>query len=182
MRTYASRLSILSATLALMWVFGLSTFYLSLAVVYGRFTWYFLWPTLLLSVMTGIYLSQIVETLMKLKRASNTQVELHSGKLYFFVTVLEIPFVYFFEQILLSNTLSTLLSGCIWLPQILKNARYGNRNTPKLRHAILLQATISWLTIYIKFNATSIFNLQPQDGFSIFYFGLIVFQIWVMFI
>ena len=56
-RTYASRLSILSATLVLMWVFGLTTFYLSLALVYGNFTWYFLWPTILLTLMVSIYLS-----------------------------------------------------------------------------------------------------------------------------
>lgn len=55
-RTYGSRLSVLSATLALLWIQGLTTFYLTLALVYGNFTWYFLWPTLTLSVMSCLYL------------------------------------------------------------------------------------------------------------------------------
>lgn len=90
--------------------------------------------------------------------------------------------VYYFESIILSNTWTTILSGCIWFPQILKNARYGNRNTPKLRHAMFLQATISYLTVYLKLNATSIFNLKPQDSFVLFYVGLIALQIWLMFL
>lgn len=96
-------------------------------------------------------------------------------KVYFLVYLLVIPLVYFFEDVLLSNLWTTLLSGCIWFPQIIKNARCGNRNTPKMRHAILLQASISWLTIYLRVNATSVFNLKPQDNFVIFYVGLISF-------
>lgn len=81
--------------------------------------------------------------------------------------------VLYFEEIILSKTWTTLLSGCIWFAQIIKNAKYGNRNTPKLRHAMFIQSTISFLTIYIKFNANSIFKLKCQDNFAIFYFSLI---------
>jgi hypothetical protein len=47
---------------------------------------------------------------------------------------------------------------------------------------MFLQATISYLTVYIKLNATSIFNLKPQDSFVVFYVGLIALQIWLMFL
>jgi hypothetical protein len=183
-RTYGSRLSIVSATLSLFWIQGLTTFYLTLALVYGNFTWYFLWPTLMLSVMSCIYLQQIVATLLKLRMISDIDnyAQQNIFKLYFLVYLLVIPLVYYFEEVLMSNLWTTMLSGCIWFPQIIKNARHGNRNTPKMRHAMLMQASISWLTIYIKVNATSIFNLKPQDNFVIFYFSLISLQIWLMFI
>jgi hypothetical protein len=184
MRTYGSRLSILSATLSLLWIQGLTTFYLTLALVYGNFTWYFLWPTLLLSLMSCIYLQQIVATLLKMRMICNSDnfAQQYIFKLYFLVYMLVIPLVYYFEEILLSNLWTTLLSGCIWIPQILKNAAHGNRNTLKMRHAILMQASISWLTVYLKVNATSVFNLKPQDNFVIFYVSLISTQIWAMFI
>ena len=57
-RDYSSRLSILTNSLALIWIFGLAIFYLSLALVYGRFTWYFCWPSLILGAMAGIYMTQ----------------------------------------------------------------------------------------------------------------------------
>jgi hypothetical protein len=183
MRTYASKLSILSATLVQMWVIGLATFYLSLALVYDGFTWYFLWPTLLLSIMAGIYLQQIINTMLKLKSLSGEHAFAeHQLKLYFLLSLLVVPLVYFFDDVLLSNFWTTALSACIWLPQIIKNARYGQRNIPKMRHVLLLQASVSWLTVYIKFNATSIFNLKPQDSFGAFYTSLIGMQLWTMLI
>ena len=36
-RTYAEKLSILTNMLILVWILGLTTFYMSLALVYGRF-------------------------------------------------------------------------------------------------------------------------------------------------
>jgi hypothetical protein len=60
------------------------------------------------------------------------------------------------------------------------NARTASRNTPKFRHAILMQLTMSWLTIYVKFSATSIFKLKPCDPFVVCYVGLIAFQFWLM--
>lgn len=182
-RTYGSKLSIISASLSLMWVLGLSTFYLSLALVYGRFTWYFLWPTIILSLMASIYLCQIVVTQKQIQKFSDDmQSERSLIKLYALLSFIVLPVVYFFEEIILSNMLTTLLSGCIWFPQILKNARYGNRNIPKLRHVILLQTTISFLTIYIRLNATNIFKLKPQDNFVVFYLSLIMLQLSLMFI
>ena len=59
-RAYANRLSIFTNSMALIWIFGLAIFYLSLALVYGRFTWYFCWPSLILGAMSGIYLTQTV--------------------------------------------------------------------------------------------------------------------------
>ena len=117
-RTYASRLSILSATLVLMWVFGLTTFYLSLALVYGHFTSYFLWPTILLTLMASSYLSQIVQTLLKLKYYTDNLVQQYDiiFIVYSLLTLLVVPMVYYFETIILSNTLTTLLSGSIWFP------------------------------------------------------------------
>ena len=56
-RAYANRLSIFTNSMALIWIFGLAIFYLSLALVYGRFTWYFCWPSLILGAMSGIYLT-----------------------------------------------------------------------------------------------------------------------------
>jgi hypothetical protein len=78
-----------------------------------------------------------------------------------------------FNRILLINSVTFLLSGCIWFPQIIYNARNGIRNTQKMRHIIIVQVTISWLTIYVRVNATGVFNLQPQDTFAFFY-GLMV--------
>ena len=101
-----------------MWVIGLTTFYLSLALVYGHFTWYFLWPTILLALMTGIYLSQIVQTLLKLKMMTINLAQQQDSifKVYSLLTLLVVPMVYYFEAIVLSTTWTTLLSGCIWLP------------------------------------------------------------------
>jgi hypothetical protein len=118
-----------------MWILGLTTFYLSLALVYDSFTWYFLMPTLLLSLMAGIYLQQIVTALLKIKSITDNTEHL-TFKVYFLLTLLVLPLVYYFDTVILSNLWTTLLSGCIWFPQIFKNARFGNRNTPKMRHVI----------------------------------------------
>jgi len=59
-RTYANRLSMLTNIMALIWTLGLACFYLSLALVYGRFTYYFCLPTLLLGLISGIYLAHII--------------------------------------------------------------------------------------------------------------------------
>ena len=69
-RAYANRLSIFTNSMALIWIFGLAIFYLSLALVYGRFTWYFCWPSLILGAMSGIYLTQTVMVQFKAQKYS----------------------------------------------------------------------------------------------------------------
>jgi len=54
-RTYAERLSLTTNMLVLIWILGITTLYLSLALVYGRFTYYFCWPTLILGAIAGVY-------------------------------------------------------------------------------------------------------------------------------
>ena len=54
-RTYAERLSLTTNMLVLIWILGITTLYLSLALVYGRFTYYFCWPTLILGAISGVY-------------------------------------------------------------------------------------------------------------------------------
>lgn len=66
-RTYAEKLSILTNMLILVWILGLTTFYMSLALVYGRFTYYFCWPTLILGLITSVYQSHIVTVIREIQ-------------------------------------------------------------------------------------------------------------------
>jgi F0F1-type ATP synthase assembly protein I len=59
-RTYANNLSISSNMMALIWIMAEGIMYLSLAVVYGSFTWYFCIPMMLLGLIAGVYLTQIL--------------------------------------------------------------------------------------------------------------------------
>jgi len=54
-RTYAKRLSIPTNMLILIWLLGMTSFYLTLALTYGRFTILFCWPTIFLMVIGAIY-------------------------------------------------------------------------------------------------------------------------------
>jgi hypothetical protein len=54
-RTYARRLSVLSNMMILGWLLGLTSFYLSLALTYGRFTILFCWPTICLMLIGAVY-------------------------------------------------------------------------------------------------------------------------------
>jgi len=99
-----------------------------------------------------------------------------------FLTLISIGIIWHFNRIFLMNLATILLSGCIWFPQIVRNATYGTRNTPKFKHAILTQMTISWPTVYIRVNATGIFNLKPEDYFVVIYLLIIAFQFWLMFV
>ena len=77
------------------------------------------------------------------------------------MTVSAILMIWYFDRVILLNSLTTLLSGCIWFPQILHNAKNGIRNTQKMRHIVSVQLTVSWLTVYVRVNATGVFNLEP---------------------
>ena len=123
-RDYSNRLSIVTHSLALIWIFGLAIFYLSLALVYGRFTWYFCWPSLILGAMSGIYLTQQIIIQFKAKNFSRNEDDqrIKLAKLQLILTISSVLVIFGFNRIILSNSLTTLLSGCIWFPQILKNA------------------------------------------------------------
>ena len=67
--------------------------------------------------------------------------------------------IWYFDRLIVLNSVSTLVTGCIWFPQIVHNAKHGVRNTLKLRHVISVQVTISWLTLYMRMNSTGVFKL-----------------------
>ena len=117
-RAYANRLSIFTQSMALIWIFGLAIFYLSLALVYGRFTWYFCWPSLILGAMSGIYLTQTVMVQFKAQKYSRNEDEQNQklAKLQLILTVCSVLVIFGFNRIILNNTLTTILSGCIWFP------------------------------------------------------------------
>ena len=54
------------------------------------------------------------------------------------MTIGAIVVIWGFNRILLINSLTLILSGCLWFPQIIMNARNGVRNTPKLRHVVIV--------------------------------------------
>ena len=56
-RTYASRLSTKTFSMALIWILATAVLYLSLTLIYGNFTWYFVIPTVLLGLISGVYLA-----------------------------------------------------------------------------------------------------------------------------
>ena len=74
LRTYASRISVLSNLLVLMWFLGLATFYLSLAVIYGQFTYYFVWPTIILALISGISQCQIISLQRQVLQYNDNQI------------------------------------------------------------------------------------------------------------
>lgn len=167
--------------MALIWILATAVFYLSLTLIYGNFTWYFIIPTVLLGLISGFYLAQ---TLYIMRKVENNRDDIPQLTFRFniMIGIICIILIIWFERIILNNFLTTLLSGCIWFPQIIKNAHEQSKGTPKLRHAFLLQLSVSLIVFYIRFNATSIFRLKPQDSFVVFYFCLVSFQLFCLFV
>ena len=124
-RTYANRLSIQSNLGVLVWLLAMGILYLSLALVYGSFTWYFCVPMMLLGLIAGVYLTQILTIQRQVRRYTNDANHNASNlvRFYTFISVLTVVVIKFFDYIILSKILTTALSGCIWFPQIIKNAR-----------------------------------------------------------
>lgn len=98
----------------------------------------------------------------------------------FGMTIIAVLMIWFFDRVILLNSLTTLLSGCVWFPQIVYNAKNGVRNTQKMRHVISVQATLSWLAFYLRMNSTGVFKLESQYTFGFFYFSIIGFQMWLL--
>ena len=98
---------------------AIGIFYISLAFIYGAFTWYFCVPMVLIALISCVYLFQIVTIQRQFLGQFSDQTVHIISTLVLLLTFLVITF---FERILLNDVLTTLLSGCLWFPQIILNA------------------------------------------------------------
>lgn len=98
---------------------------------------------------------------------------------------IKIYLVAFFSVIVIQDiylndfwVLATL--GSVWIPQIVRNAVKGFRNTPEIYFAICMSAHAVAVPMYIKATSSNFLFLQPHYSFSAFLFLWVCFQIIVL--
>ena len=69
--------------------------------------------------------------------------------------------------------------GCVWVPQVVVNYRYGWGNVPTFRYAFMVTSNLMYMPIYFKWNSSNFMGLKPLPSSDIFW--PIIFLVIVVF-
>ena len=72
-------------------------------------------------------------------------------------------FILILEKIYFNGFVSFMVVGCVWLPQIYKNVRYGNKDTPRsILFSAIQTLQISYIPLYFMYTEDNLLFLKPN--------------------
>ena len=96
----------------------------------------------------------------------------------FFLCLLTVAITYpsfFFDKWMLFG-----MTGSLWVPQIIKNVRYGSKNAPCVAFAVTQTFSIHYIPLYLKLNPYNFLMVEQDITTSICLFSYVIIQLIVL--
>jgi len=174
------KVSLVTAILNAFWLYLFSALMEILAILEVSKYWYIFVTPLITYLLSFTFTTICLFYLLRIESLKRFQSRIK--QFLFIIVVVLIGFIGWIlvymistELLLKWNFITLLLMGCVWVPQIIKNAVQNTAWPPfKYTHAVMMLQAI--FIVYIRGFPDNLYQIRPDFNFTLTYLLLLCFQ------